>query len=247
MASIISLPLALYLFLAGQARPRLTMYVHPVRTAVVKSGQTSGLKVLFNNRETGPNVTAAQIAIWNDGSAPIHRENILEGITLRLDPDYTILEASIRKVTRAVTGFQISPTSPDQRLLTLQWRILEAGDGAIIQIIYDGPASVGRFMLHGTIEGQGKPITIAPESNGEPEEPHPWPRPLITLVAVLFPLACIIAAIYVGRLVSSHPVRGIPGKGFALVFGGLPPGLILGVIGYLLLGALTAPYPPFGF
>ena len=94
IASIISIPLAFYLYISAQVRPGLTVYVHPVRTAIVNAGQTSGIKILFKGVETGPNVTAAQIAIWNNGNAPIHRENILEDLTLRLDPDYTILEAS---------------------------------------------------------------------------------------------------------------------------------------------------------
>jgi len=99
----------------------------------VKAGQTSGLTVLFKGKETGPNVTAVQIAIWNNGNTPIHKENILDDITLRLDPDYTILEASVRKVTRSVTGFEIVPSPSDPRHLLLRWRILEPGDGAIIK------------------------------------------------------------------------------------------------------------------
>lgn len=99
LASIISIPLAFYLYISAQARPGLTIYVHPVRTPIVKAGQTSGLTVLFKGKETGPNITAVQIVIWNNGNTPIHKENILDDITLRLDPDYTILEASVRSDT----------------------------------------------------------------------------------------------------------------------------------------------------
>jgi hypothetical protein len=245
-ASIVSLPLAIYMYVAGQARPRLTMYVHPVRTAVVKSGQTSALKVLFNNKETGPNVTAAQIAIWNDGKAPIRKENVLEDITLRLNPEYTILEASIRKLTRTVTGFQIVPAGTEPRLLALQWRILEPGDGAVIQIVYDGPASVGDFILRGTIEGQASLVTITPKNNKETGTSDSSPRAAVAR-AILLVLCSGASAWILGVIVSKLLERGRLAKALVGGFMGLGLMFVLGTFGYYILSALTSPYPPFGF
>jgi len=68
---IVGVVLAFYFYFAGIHEPRLTYYVHPVRTPLVQVGKVTGLKVLFNGTSLEGNVTAAQIAIWNSGSAPI--------------------------------------------------------------------------------------------------------------------------------------------------------------------------------
>jgi hypothetical protein len=70
--------LAVYFFIASQASPELTYYVHPIRTAVVTAGETSSLTVTHAGRVLTGNVTAANIAIWNAGKrgvAPVLRTN----------------------------------------------------------------------------------------------------------------------------------------------------------------------------
>lgn len=243
-ASIVSLTLAIYLFIAGQPRPRLTMYVNPIRTAVVKAGQTSALTVLYNGVETGPNVTAAQIAIWNAGKAPIRMENILDDLTLRLDPDYRILEATVRKVP--VVALRLLPADPDSRRLRLQWRILEPGDGAVIQIVYDGPASIGRFILRGTIEGQPDLVTVSPDAPDQGAAVDASPRVnglkmlgMIVLGALFLP--------FTGNLLR-RLFKRLPWLAYAIALG-----MLCGILGfagtavYLVYDSFTKPYPPFGF
>ncbi|MGD0101159.1 MAG: hypothetical protein ABSC60_12500, partial [Acidobacteriota bacterium] len=243
IASIISLPLAIYLYVSGQAHPAFTMYVHPVRAAIVKSGETSSLKVLYNNKETGPNITAIQVAIWNDGKRAIHGDDILEDITLRLEPHYTILESPIRKLTRRATGFDII-RSIDQ--LTFKWRILEPGDGAVIQIIYDGPASVPEVLLNGTIEGQSKLITIAPKDSEKEDKSNSSPRSEGLKLGLLL-IGSFVLTLVISKLFPIVFTRW-PFVGYFIV---VPAGIAaIGIVAFIvchIFNAVITPYPPFGF
>jgi hypothetical protein len=223
------------------------MYVSPVRTAVVRVGQTSALRVLYNGVETGPNVTAAQIAIWNAGKAPIRMENILDDLTLRLEPGYRILEATVRKVTRPVVAFKLLPADQDSRRLRLQWRILEPGDGAVIQVIYDGPASTASFILHGTIEGQSDLVTVTPDALDQGAAVDSSPRVIGWTMLGLIVLLGALFLPFTGNLLR-RLFKRLPWLAYAIALGVLCG--VLGLAGtavYLVYDSVTKPYPPFGF
>jgi hypothetical protein len=71
IASVIAIPLSVYLSFASIPEPSLTYYVYPIRVPIVQTGKMTDLKVLFNDVPIQGDVTAAQIEIWNSGKAPI--------------------------------------------------------------------------------------------------------------------------------------------------------------------------------
>src|ERR1017187_1308444 len=58
VASIISVPLAIYLFLNGARDRALAFYVNPAKTALVQTGTTSALRVLYKDQPVSTDVTA---------------------------------------------------------------------------------------------------------------------------------------------------------------------------------------------
>lgn len=137
--------------------PNLTFMVNPIRTAVVKSGQSSQLKVSHLGKEISGDVTAVQVAIWNDGKKSIRAGAILEPITLSIS-NAQIIEATMRRISRKVTGLALDETQIQSGRIGITWNILELGDGCSVQLIYVG-SPVEAINLGGIIEGQRAGIT----------------------------------------------------------------------------------------
>ena len=51
LASIFSVPLAVYFYLQGNKTRELTYYVHPIKAAVLKTGEASRLAVTYDGKE----------------------------------------------------------------------------------------------------------------------------------------------------------------------------------------------------
>jgi hypothetical protein len=151
--SIVAVPLAIYLYFAGARTRRLTYFVSPVKTIVVKGGEASTLRVLHGDQEIKGDVTAAQVAIWNEGTESIRSENVLSPVRIVLRPPVPILEAKIRKVSRGVTGIGVDASSLSEGVLPVAWKILEHSDGAVIQLIFAGSTETD-VAVEGTLEGQ---------------------------------------------------------------------------------------------
>ena len=164
VATIISVPLAIYFGVASFASPDLAYVVSPARAVVVKQGTASHLSVQYGGRPIEGDVSAAQIAIWNAGKHPVRREGILRPISIRTDPRSPILEASIRKTSRDVIRLDLSRESETE--LRLSWNVLEQNDGGVIQVVYAGQPDA-RFSVDGVIEGQN---AIRREGITEPEK-----------------------------------------------------------------------------
>lgn len=153
VCSVISIPLAILLYWNSIKERDLTYYVYPIRTTVLQSGYATGLRVLHNNQEVKTDVTAVQLAIWNNGKEPIFKENILSQIKIVTRPAVPILEARIQKQNRKVIDFVVDNSLLREGVALLSWRLLEHSDGVIIQLLYAGPVDT-EVALDGVILGQ---------------------------------------------------------------------------------------------
>ena len=127
----------------------------PQTVIVVKAGAASDIVVTYkgNGKEIKGDITAAQFSIWNNGELAAKHDHILEPIVVSTEPTCPILEATIRKTSRDVVGLSLDTSRLDQGKVGVDWKILEHGDGGIIQIIFAGTPSV-RLMAKGILEGQ---------------------------------------------------------------------------------------------
>ena len=194
--SLIGILLAFYFYLDQKEFRNLTYIVHPVKVAIVKTGQASKLTAMYADKPIKTDITAVQVALWNQGKLPIKNSNILSPIVLYTANKSPILEATIRKVSREVIKLQLQTQEPSNGLITISWQILEQYDAGIIQLIYAGNTDVD-IRLSGVIEGQKEiervefPSTI--QSPDEQYAKYIKSTNFLMLVAitVLFIIMCI--------------------------------------------------------
>lgn len=153
IASVVGLILAVYFYVASTSSPDVVYYINPARAVVVKQGTASRLGVQFDNRSLTEDVTAAQIAIWNNGDQTVRPAAVLSPVAIRTDPRVAILEASVRKTSRDVVQLQLDQSRLTQGEVLISWNVLEGGDGGVLQIVYAGGPDT-RFVGTGVFEGQ---------------------------------------------------------------------------------------------
>ena len=151
IAGIIGLVTSIYFYHASQRYRELAYYLSPIKTSLVSS-QVSDLRVFYRDKEV-TEVTSAQVAIWNRGNEPIHPEHVIDAITIVTKPARPILKATIVRVTRPLIGFACDQTQLDKGKISVSWKILEQGDGAVVQLIYAGSPTTD-IVLKGAVEGQ---------------------------------------------------------------------------------------------
>src|SRR5207249_3270232 len=138
LASILGLMLAVYFYSASRVHRDLVFLAHPTKAVVVRAGQTSRVSVTIDGKPINEDVTAAQVAFWNRGSQSIRSENMLRTLTVNVGRTSQILEARIRKASRDVSEIELDLTDTSRGQLGVRWKILEPGDGAVIQLIFLG-------------------------------------------------------------------------------------------------------------
>lgn len=133
--TLVGFPLSIYFYYAAKEYPQLTYYTHPVKATVVRAGEASRLSAIFDNKRVETDITAAQVAIWNQGRRPIRREHMLRPLVIFTENHTPILEATIRKTSRDVAGIALNQDELNKGRVTVHWDILEQNDGGIIQLI----------------------------------------------------------------------------------------------------------------
>lgn len=158
IASIFGTLLSIYLFHNSASAPELIYFVSPARIAIYRAGETSRLKVSVFGKPTNRSITAAQVAFWNGGRAPIRSAQVLEPLTIKFPSQAIVVEAQIRRSTRRIT--EASVISVTRNSVTIGWRILENRDGGVAQVIFEG-AEDTPIEATATVEGQPRIINFA--------------------------------------------------------------------------------------
>jgi hypothetical protein len=155
---VIGLGLSFYFYRLSVAERAPVLIVDPARTKIIDSQSfpNSALKVLRNdNSPIASDITAIRFYFWNNGTASIKQENVLQPLLLALtDQGAEILDYKILKVSRPdVVLPNLSRDEKDQsKRLLLSFKILEANDGFTGQIIFSGNSSAD-LHLSGVVEG----------------------------------------------------------------------------------------------
>lgn len=154
LAGIAALVTGVYFYLASEKYRSLTFYLQPVKSVVVSKEQLSDLRVFYRERQV-QDVTAAQIAVWNQGNDSIKMEDVLDEVRIVIQPAKPILRVAVIKTSRPVIAFACDESRLEKGVVSLSWKILEQGDGALVQIVYAGAPDI-QVALEGTIVGQRK-------------------------------------------------------------------------------------------
>ena len=246
----VSLAVVQIWLMLGESAGDVVYTVNPVRTQVVSAGQATGLEILHNGRKIGDvNVTAVQVAVWNAGYGSVRSEEILKPVVVCTEPWVEILEVSIAKCWREseVTGFRVVDLAEEMKVgkVPIEWRILERGDGASIQLVYVGSEEVG-FRVDGVIEGRGEMrevvIDIGVKSAEEQVRSKRVFGKIVAIggICIVFPGIAVIMWLAWGMRPWSRFIRYI-------VVGSWVTGIVMLVLGGITLARWVIPGPPFGF
>lgn len=162
VATTLGVVLSIYFYQAAQVKPLLTFGVHPLKTELQRPDFDKELGFIYNgNPVESETITSVQVAIWNAGTRSIRDSDVLDPFHLVMPEGSAILSVRVKKTSRPVSGFEILGTQEDYESGTchLKWRILEPGDGAVLQIIYAGSARRDPTLV-GAVEGQKGGILV---------------------------------------------------------------------------------------
>ncbi len=199
---IIGLLFAFYTYWNSQNYPNLMAQVHPSRTILVSSEGAQDLSIYANGKLIKGPVTSAQISIWNAGTKPIKAEDILEKIQIKNSMNTPLLSVRMLKTTREVSKFKTDMSEASLGVLGIGFQILEKGDGALIQLTYEGDEKV-TFTGSGVIVGQNAfeitSLKNAKDSSQQQTNYNSWARKIGGVAFVTF-LATIIFILSWGLL-----------------------------------------------
>ncbi len=149
-----SIPIAAAFLWLGEKTKELSFAVSPTRPVIVRAGIASSVTAFHNDKLITGNLSAIQLAVWNQGRDPIRQpEDILRTVTVKPAAGMKILEATVVNTTRDEIEFSATPPAANGDIV-LKWRILEKGDGALVELlVVDAPDEP--ITVSGTIVGQG--------------------------------------------------------------------------------------------
>lgn len=148
----------IYMLLTSGAQRELMYFVHPGKAAVVRAGQSSLISVQLEGTSVTGDVTAARVAVWNDGETPVRAQNLLgsKHLVIETNPENPIIDAKILKVSREdIVNIKTDTSDIGIGHLKVKWEILEHRDWAILQLIYLGDTQIP-ITVSATVEQQGE-------------------------------------------------------------------------------------------
>lgn len=162
VGTLFGVVLSVYFYQASQVKPLLTFSVHPLKTELKRPDYDKELGFIYKGKPVeSDSITSVQVSIWNDGTRSIRDSDILDPFRLVMPDGSAILSVRAKKTSRPICGFEILGNQEDYKsgICRLTWRILEPGDGAVLQIIYAGSAHRDP-KLEGAVEGQQDGIVV---------------------------------------------------------------------------------------
>ena len=154
--------LSVYFYQASKIKPLLTFGVHPLKTELQRPDFDKELGFIYKgNPLDSESITSVQVSIWNAGTRSIRDSDVLDHFRLVMPDGAAILSVRTKKTSRPICGFVSLGNQEDYKsgICRLKWRILEPGDGAVLQIIYAGSARRDP-KLEGIVEGQRDGIVV---------------------------------------------------------------------------------------
>jgi hypothetical protein len=104
----------------------------------------SGLSAICNGIDIAKSgVVKAKIYFWNSGTLPILKSEVQEPYAITLPGP--ILYDLVTKLNREVTELVSMPDANSPNVLTLNFAVLEPGDGGTIEVVYAGPVKTIEF------------------------------------------------------------------------------------------------------
>src|ERR1035437_1683144 len=183
--------MAVYFYRRTEKKRVPTFMVNPRRRNLVQPelAKFDKFSLLYDGTEVGKSgITAIQVYFWNSGSLEIQSSQVLKPYSISIS-DGRILSWSIIKTNRGVIKPQLVRADENLNSLSLSFAVLEPRDGAVIEIIYDGPLAA-KVEIDGVCIGSHRPMVLPSDGRSFSTRPKQFLEPYIGLIAVTL-MACI--------------------------------------------------------
>jgi hypothetical protein len=164
---VVGIIVSFYFYRISVREPNLTYYVSSTRTPIVTKGAINNLSVDFMGQRVQGDLSSIHIQIWNRGRAPIRKSDILSPLIVKSINKKPFYKTDIG-ASRDVIGLGIKPKEDEPGRLTLDWNILEPGDGLNVQIIYGGDVNEPS-VVEGILVGQNQVSQYKPSKTDLPK------------------------------------------------------------------------------
>lgn len=156
LIAIIGLIISLLIYRASRIGPRPVYQFRALRLiGKEERALPEEVEIRFKNR-TVPQLTKTHVILWNSGNATLYGREITEGDPIRLEfsEGDEILRVRVIKLTRKLNKLtsEIDSNSPNKVICSFDY--LEAGDGAVIELLHTAEERYPRVL--GTIRGVPK-------------------------------------------------------------------------------------------
>lgn len=195
---IIGIAMAVYFHRRTEKKRIPTFIVNPRRRNLVQPelAKFESFSLLYDGTEVGKRgITAIQVYFWNSGTLEILSSQVLKPYSISIS-DGRILSWSIIKANRGVIEPQLVRADENLNSLRLFFAVLEPGDGAVIEIVYDGPTDA-KVEIDGVCIGSHRPMVLPSDGRSFSTRPEQLFEPYIGLIAVTL-MACIVGPIIYG-------------------------------------------------
>ena len=124
------------------------------RAEILKSGVSSDITAFYKGVEIRGDLIAYRFVVWNAGREPIRwTEDVLKEVAIQPTGGMKLLEAKVVRASREEIGLTVAERTVETNKVVLKWKILERGDGAVIQVLATNVTSPP-FLVTGTVVGQ---------------------------------------------------------------------------------------------
>lgn len=215
----------------------------PTRVSILRSEGIADAPIIVTKAATGERIeadlTLVKFYLWNNGKEPIRKEHVLEPLTVKLEGQRgEILDYEIVARSRDVTEVVLSGDPDDpQRLLLIDFKILEHMDYATFQVLYQGDpnASLG---VSGIVVGAAEILTKLPVDSWTFYS-EALKKPAIVVIVLIVPLVglALLARLYYGTE-EKYPRFA---KGVEILLNVLGTILVVGVIVVFIWAVVTYP------
>ena len=205
VATTLCLVLSIYFYQAAQVKPLLTFGVHPLKMELQRPDFDKELGFIYKGKPVeSEGITSVQVSIWNAGTRSIRDSDVLDPFRLVMPDGSAILSVRAKKTSRPISGFEILGNQEDYNsgICRLKWRILEPGDGAVLQIIYAGGARRDPTLV-GTVEGQKGGILVEQYDMNSDKKTVSSTISTARLIAILALISLVVFLIFIAKRIQA--------------------------------------------
>ncbi len=232
LLGVLGISLAIYYGRRAEKRRIPTFVIQPSPEVLIKEALLAyrGFSVKFHNIPViEQSVVAVHIQFWNRGSLPIIKSEILRPYKIVFPKSCKFLDLAIVKQSRPEIQTKLCVDNGDeQEFVSIDFNILEPGDGMTIHVLYNGPATA-KFEFDGVCIGAPGPEVI---DSAYVRYKHPLHISKPTRISLgCYLVLLVVIFVYDHLIVPSHPLLARVGEVIGYVF--------LGLLGLILVAAIS--------